>query len=161
MQLLEGKFFRGRQYKRIPVEDRFMQFVIPEPNSGCWLWEGNASKEGYGRFHLPNGKQGWAHRISYELFKGLIPKGLHLDHLCRNPYCVNPDHLEAVTQTENCMRGKSPIVKNKYKTHCKNGHEFNDKNTYWFVYRQTMHRKCRVCRAATMRRIKASRRKAN
>jgi hypothetical protein len=160
MEVLEGKFFRGRQYKVIPYEDRFMRHVSPEPNSGCWLWEAHVSKEGYGRFHTPDGRHGWAHRISYELFKGSIPNGLHLDHLCRVRCCVNPDHLEPVTQTENNFRGESHIPKNKVKTHCKNGHEFNEKNTYWFSYRDTMHRKCRACRSATMCRIKSARRKA-
>ena len=159
-ELLDGKFFRGRQYKVIPFEERFMSHVIPEPNSGCWLWEAQVSKEGYGRFHTAEGKQGWSHRISYELFKGAIPEGLHLDHICRNRICCNPEHLEPVTPTENCFRGESHIPKNKIKTHCKNGHEFNDKNTYWFSYRETMHRKCRACRSATMCRIKSARRKA-
>lgn len=62
---------------------------------GCWNWEGNLNKAGYGRFSFMNER--WlAHRVSYELFVGPIPNEA-LDHLCRNPRCVNPDHLEPVT----------------------------------------------------------------
>ena len=71
-----------------------------EPNSGCWLWAGADNGEGYGKFR---GK--YAHRLSYERHKGPIPDGLHLDHLCRMPCCINPDHLEPVTNAENARRG--------------------------------------------------------
>jgi hypothetical protein len=69
----------------------------------CWLWTG-AMLNGYGKFWA--GKTVFAHRWSYERFIGPIPKGLHLDHLCRVPACVRPDHLEAVTNRENVLRSK-------------------------------------------------------
>jgi hypothetical protein len=91
--------------------DRFMSHVHPEPNTGCWLWDGSHGGKGYGVFRFPkNGvnKMQNAHRIAYEIERGPIPKGLCLDHLCRNPACVNPDHLEIVTYSENINRGESP-----------------------------------------------------
>lgn len=69
----------------------------------CWEWSGTTTR-GYGRFWV-GGKMVRAHRASYEMFRGPIPSGLELDHLCRNTRCVNPDHLEAVSHRENTMRG--------------------------------------------------------
>lgn len=75
---------------------------IPEPMSGCWIWLGTLSKEGYPQ----SGVRGehFAHRVSHRHFKGPIPAGFHVDHKCFTPSCVNPDHLEAVTPTENLKR---------------------------------------------------------
>lgn len=80
----------------------------------------------------------YAHRLSYTLAYGSIPEGLVIDHLCRTPVCVRPDHLEAVTQQENMRRGPGA------KTHCKRGHEFNEVNTY--VRKDTGARFCRPCK---------------
>lgn len=76
-----------------------------DAETGCWLWLGVKRKHGYGAKFL-NGKLVQAHRYIYELHRGPIPDGLFLDHLCRNPSCVNPDHLEPVTNAENLRRGK-------------------------------------------------------
>ncbi len=73
--------------------------IMPEPNSGCWFWLGALSR-GYGSL-----KNARAHRVAYEMTIGPIPEGLVIDHLCRVTSCVNPDHLEAVTQAENVRRG--------------------------------------------------------
>lgn len=75
-----------------------------EPNSGCWLWTGSMGLAGYGRIKNA-GRTMMAHRIMYTRMKGAIPRGLHLDHLCRTPLCINPDHLEPVTPSENVKRG--------------------------------------------------------
>lgn len=121
------------------VVDRFIDKVSPEPNSGCWLWTGSDTGPGYGQFWL-NGKGVSAHRFAYELFVGKIPKGLVIDHLCRVGCCVNPVHLEPVTQAENVKRGLSG-QHNRQKTHCPQGHEYSKDNTR--IYNGKRH--CRVC----------------
>jgi len=76
-------------------------------NQGCWNWTACKSR-GYGRFGSTKsnkGKSHRAHRYAYQTIIGEIPEGLVLDHLCRNPGCVNPQHLEPVTQKENIRRG--------------------------------------------------------
>lgn len=91
---------------RRTLEQRFWEKV--EKTDTCWLWTGwGVRHNGYGLIWVADRRptQQQAHRISYELHKGPIPAGLQIDHLCRNPACVNPDHLEPVTQSENVRRG--------------------------------------------------------
>lgn len=90
---------------------------------GCWLWVG-ATTKGYGVFRDDNDRNVLAYRYSYEQLRGPIPDGLTLDHLCRVPACVNPDHLEPVTIRENILRGTGPTARNAEKTHCVHGHPF-------------------------------------
>jgi hypothetical protein len=111
------------------ITKRFWNKV--EKTTSCWNWTGSIKKSGYGRFHLTHSLGVPAHRISYELTKGRIPKGLVLDHLCRNRHCVNPDHLEIVTVGENVKRGIGFAFTNSIKTHCKHGHGFTEDNIYW------------------------------
>ena len=73
---------------------------------------------------------------------GPIPEGLDLDHLCRNRWCVNPEHVEPVTRRENLIRGQTTIAQNVSKTHCPAGHAYDETNTYY--YRGM--RQCRICR---------------
>lgn len=107
---------------------------------GCWIWLGAYnSVSGYGYYGRTP-----AHRVIYSMAVGPIPPGLDIDHLCRNRTCCNPGHLEPVTHRENCLRGTSPSAVNAAKTHCVNGHEYNDVNTY---RRTNGQRDCRRCKA--------------
>lgn len=117
---------------------RFWSKVIK--TGSCWEWTGAKNKKGYGHFCL-NYDILKSHRVSYELFKELIPQGLQIDHLCKNTSCVNPDHLEVVTLQENIRRGNhtNKGIKNRLKTHCPKGHEYSGKDKMGF-------RLCRICR---------------
>ncbi len=130
-----------------PLE-RLMGFV--EPTDTCWEWRGLKDEHGYGRFSF-NGRLRQAHRVSYVLLVGSIPKGLQLDHLCRNKGCVNPKHLEPVTHGENLRRGNN---RNRVKTHCVHGHPFDLFNT---VFDERGHRQCKVCKDSIKRAYQAKR----
>lgn len=92
----------------------------------CWEWIGALNGKGYGHIRVTKQrKMILAHRLSYEMHKEAIPVGLVLDHLCRNTKCCNPDHLEAVTQCVNNMRGTSVAVHNKNKHNCRCGREYD------------------------------------
>lgn len=126
------------------VMERFWDQVSPEPNSGCWLWTGFLIN-GYAAIAIKSSPVK-ASRFSYEYFKGPIPRGLVIDHKCRVPVCVNPDHLETVTDAENLRRGFSPSALNTRKTHCVRGHQFSVENTAIRV--RDGGRICRACYSA-------------
>jgi len=115
-----------------------------EKTNNCWLWtgrqKGGQNGDRYGRFSYKP-LDIYAHRFSYELFKGEIPTNLEIDHLCRVRLCVNPDHLELVSRKVNVLRGKSFSAINSRKTHCSKGHKFTPENTYQYSYQ----RKCKTC----------------
>ena len=124
-----------------------------EDGSGCWIWYGYTMGTGYGLAHLPTGINQYAHRLTYERFRGPIPQGLTIDHLCRNRRCVNPWHLEPVTQSENNRRGYGWSGRHSRQTHCVHGHPFTEDNTY--LWRSS--RKCRTCRKAALERLRGNR----
>jgi hypothetical protein len=115
--------------------------------SGCWEYQGYLDRHGYGRTCGL-----LAHRLSYGLFVGPIPAGLTIDHLCRNPRCVNPEHLEAVTQGENVRRGSA--AKPKRHTHCPQGHPLNDLNVYVNPRSRSRTPQCRICLSAAKKRYR-------
>ena len=99
--------------RKTPLADRFWS-KVQKQESGCWIWTGTRTRDGgYGQIRLPGlyapliGPMRLAHRVAYELLVGPIPAGLVLDHLCRNRRCVNPAHLEPVTQRVNIQRGET------------------------------------------------------
>ncbi|HXH88256.1 MAG TPA: HNH endonuclease signature motif containing protein [Gaiellaceae bacterium] len=119
--------------------DRFLSRVNRE-DGPCWEWMGARHPRGYGSLRV-NGKGARAHRYSYELLVGDVPEGLVIDHLCRNTSCVNPAHLEAVTQRENVLRGEGLAAQQVKRTHCPRGHEYDEANTRVYGRR----RFCRAC----------------
>ncbi len=97
----------------------------------CWVWMAFRNRDGYGRFGIivqGSYTSRFAHRIAYETLVAPITEGLEPDHLCRNPACVNPAHLEPVTHHENILRGDAGKY-NSDKTHCYKGHPFDLHNT--------------------------------
>ncbi len=108
--------------------------------TGCWIWHGAVTKAGYGTAQV-NSKPYRAHRVFYEMLVGKIPDRLVIDHLCRVRCCVNPSHLEPVTNKENILRGTSPQAINGKKTHCINGHELTEDNMIPYVN----WRQCKIC----------------
>lgn len=121
----------------------------------CWLWTASTHKQGYGTFRVHSGgKIVKAHRFAYELWVGEIPEGAQINHRCDNTACVRPEHLYAGTQTDNMQdmmrRGRHPQCVPR--THCPQGHEFTEENTY--VDRRGF-RQCRECGRERMRRRRA------
>src|SRR5262249_42881584 len=111
---------------------------------GCWPWTGAKNQWGYGRVHDYAGDklvQRQAHRVVYELLRGPIPEGTEPDHLCRNPGCVNPGHLEPVSHQENIQRGKRREL-------CPQGHALIGSNLAEYRHpnnRQKSERRCKRC----------------
>lgn len=122
---------------------RLLAKVERDTQTGCWNWTASRVPAGYAQFRL-HGRRDYGHRAAYELLVGPIPAGLQLDHLCRNRGCVNPDHLEPVTNRVNGLRGVSPCAVNAAKTHCVNGHPFDAQHTY-FRKDRPGRRQCRTC----------------
>jgi len=144
-----------------PIEQRFWSKVNklgPMPPQSvapglCWEWTRAKTSGGYGQFWVKPRKV-VCHRFAYEQLVGPIPEGLQLDHLCRNRACVNPNHLEPVTQQVNILRGFSIATANRLKTHCPQGHPYSATNTYIHPRNNG-----RICRACARERTRANREK--
>lgn len=139
--------------KRVAAERFFSKVRFTET---CWVWTG-ATSQGYGSFALRSYTTIAAYRWSFEFVRGLVPKGFQLDHVCKNRICVNPGHLEVVTQKTNVLRGSGPPAVNAKKSHCIHGHEFTPENTY--QRKDSVGRKCRTCIAAYNLKITIRRRR--
>lgn len=118
-----------------PAQDRFFEKV--DKTDTCWIWMAAKDTNGYGRFGIKGSKTVLAHVFAYTFVVGPVPEGLELDHLCRNPSCVNPAHLEAVTHRENVMRGDVASRET-----CRRGHQRTPDN----VVKNGRYTTCLTCR---------------
>ena len=140
------------------IEERFWSKV--RKTNGCWLWTACSTSGNYGQFWV-SGRHHLAHRVAYEFMHGPIPKGLVIDHICRNPACVRPDHLRAVTQRQNLLHGPTIIVAEISRTECRKGHPLSGKN---LRITKEGWRECLACTRARWKRAevnKAAVRRAN
>jgi hypothetical protein len=125
----------------------------------CWEWQHHKTRDGYGKFWIFERQSDiLAYHFAYEQVIGPIPEDLSLDHLCRNPGCVNPYHLEAVTIRENILRGNGPPAQNARKTRCIRGHLLEGDNLVPFKLTLGI-RECRICHRESNRRYKLKKRR--
>jgi hypothetical protein len=137
---------------------------IRERGDGCWIWKGATSgrppRITYG-IVFKNKTRIRAHRLSYAMFRAAIPKLMTIDHLCREPLCVNPEHLEVVSNRENILRGFGPSAMNARKSRCWRGHLLSGRNVR--MTRNPKRYPARVCRKChqIMKRLARIRRAAS
>jgi len=143
------------------VFERFWEKVEEDPATGCWLWTASRGRGGYGNFSVGPGRplgphqrrsrgrgpgprlcSVVAHRHAYRQLVGPIPSWLQVHHVCVNPSCVNPEHLELATPRDNTLASNNPTANNARKTHCLRGHPLSGSNLYRFP---SGRRGCRTC----------------
>lgn len=134
-------FLRDRNTAFCSDMCRFLAKVDVNDDSGCWQWSATLDSHGYGTFYM-DGRNWAAHRAALVLFGKFGNPDLHADHLCRNPPCVNPEHIELVPQRVNTLRGQAPSAVAWREGRCQNGHRRTPENTY---VRNGRHRQCRIC----------------
>jgi hypothetical protein len=139
----------------IQLPDRLVDKIHSCPMTGCWLWTGCINAKGYG-WAFSEGRSRHVHRIVYELLVGEIPRGFHVDHLCRVRNCCAPWHLEPVTPAENAARGLPGKrgSRERARTHCPAGHEYSGSN----VFIKNGSRECRECGRVRQRAYSARKR---
>lgn len=136
--------------KRSRLFERLAEKVAVNAVTGCHEWTGGRKSTGYGVLWA-NGKQRLAHRVAWELANGPVPAGRHLDHLCRNPSCVNTAHLEPVTPRENILRSPiAPPAINARKLKCAAGHNLSAENLESYALKRGV-RSCVICARARWR----------
>jgi hypothetical protein len=144
--------------KPTPAPER-IRVKIHVDSNGCWIFTGAKNEQGYGFIQLGRGiGTDRTHRVMYEAEVGPIPEGLTLDHLCAVPSCCNPAHLEPVTRSENTRRqwadGRAdPGRFCREKTHCPQGHPYDEANTH---INKRGSRVCRACHRERARRVAAA-----
>jgi hypothetical protein len=134
--------------------DRFMEKVSVEPNSGCWLWTASVSPSGYAKFGITRSVSVEAHAWAYRRFRGDVPRGWDVHHKCEVKCCVNPNHLQAIEKATHREITDTPCSRNKKKSHCLNGHPFDEKNTH---YDKNGGRSCRACHSIRQNSARAKR----
>jgi HNH endonuclease len=132
-QLIMG--LPDRFWAKTSIEDRGYE-------TPCLMWTAYRMPNGYARY-AHEGQACYAHRVVYETVVSPIPPGLTVDHLCRNRACVNPWHMEPVTNRVNILRGETIMATNAAKTHCVHGHEYTPENT--IINPKTGRRRCATC----------------
>lgn len=141
-----------------PVK-KFLRKINIDPITSCWNWAGSLNWDGYAQDNIGSRTDNSRRtvrvsRFLFEYFKYKIPNELELDHIiCNNRKCVNPDHVKPVTHLENTQRAdySNNGAHNKLKTHCPQGHEYNNKNTH---YTSDGSRQCRICGRINQRKYK-------
>lgn len=123
-------------------EDPLM--LLSGEDGECWLWTGHLNNAGYGKFNSLSMGNWLAPRLSLHML-GRLQDGHTVDHLCRRPQCVNPDHLESVPMLTNIRRSSAISQRHRARTHCGRGHEFTEDNT---LQRSDGGRRCRTCQRA-------------
>ena len=145
-----------RDVKLAALRNRLVKrYVRPAGPDECWEWRGRVEPDGYSRINWGHSKIG-GHRAAYMAFVQDVPEGMVLDHLCRNRKCVNPAHLEPVTNAENVLRGGGLPAVLAGRTECAEGHPFEGDNlSIWRKRDGSTYRACKACHRAKWHRLRA------